>query len=89
MAYLAQRFVFYLPVLRQQSGAMLKMRIRQKGGFILHFDGTCEGAIPHLVSAIDKVISFVLANVKIPGESKEQVVPLLQQIREQYGAPGP
>ena len=87
VAYLAQRFIFYLSVLHQQSGAMLTMRIRQKGGYILHIDGTCEGASPHLVSAIDEVSSFVLANVKIPSESKEQVVPFLQQIREQYGDP--
>ena len=87
VAYLAQKFIFYLSVLHQQAGAMLKMRIRQKGGYILHIDGTCEGASPHLVSAIDEVSNFVLANVKIPSESKEQVVPFLQQIRKQYGEP--
>jgi hypothetical protein len=40
-----------------------------------------------LVSAIDEVSNFVLANVKIPSESKEQVIPFLQQIRNQYGQP--
>lgn len=87
VAYLAQKFIFYLSVLHQQAGAMLKMRIRQKGGYILHIDGTCEGASPHLVSAIDEVSNFVLANVKIPSESKEQLVPFVQQIRKQYGEP--
>ena len=87
VAYLAQRFIAYLSIIHQQSTSMLKMHITGKGGYILHVDGTCEGDSPHLISAIDEVSNFVLANVKVPGESKEQLVPFLDQIKKQYGQP--
>jgi len=87
VAYLAQRFIVYLSILHQQSASLLKRHIIEKGGYILHVDGTCDGDSPHLISAIDEVSNFVLANVKVPGESKEQVVPFLKEIKEQYGDP--
>ncbi len=87
VAYLAQRFIIYLSILHQQSASLLKMHIIEKGGYILHVDGTCDGDSPHLVSAIDEVSNFVLANVKVPGESKDQLVGFLKEIKEQYGDP--
>lgn len=87
VAYLAQKFIIYLSILHQQAGSILKRKLNQNGGYILHIDGTSEGASPHLISAIDEVSNFVLANVKVPGEKKEQVVPFLKEIKEYYGEP--
>jgi len=87
VAYLAQKFIIYLSILHQEAGVRLKMHLEQNGGYILHIDGTSEGASPHLISALDEISNFVLANVKVPGESKEQVVPFLKEIKEQYGDP--
>jgi transposase-like protein len=87
VAYLAQKFIIYLSILHKQARIKLKELIQKKGGYILHIDGTSEGASPHLISAIDEISNFVLANVKVPGESKEQVVPFLKEISEQYGSP--
>lgn len=87
VAYLAQKFIIYLSILHQQAGKMLKIQILQNGGYILHIDGTSEGASPHLITTIDEVSNFVLANVKVPSEKTEQVVPFLKNIKEQYGNP--
>jgi uncharacterized protein YbaR (Trm112 family) len=87
VAYLAQKFIIYLSILHGQAGEMLKIRILQNGGYILHIDGTCEGASPHLVTAIDEVTHFVLANVKVPSEKAEQITPFLKSMKEQYGNP--
>lgn len=87
VAYLAQKFIIYLSILHGQAGEMLKIRILQNGGYILHIDGTCEGASPHLITAIDEVTNFVLANVKVPSEKAEQVTPFLKSMKEQYGNP--
>jgi len=76
-----------LSILHKQARIKLKEQIQRKGGYILHIDGTSEGASPHLVSAIDEISNFVLANVKVPGESKEQVIAFLKEISEQYGCP--
>lgn len=87
VAYLSQKFIIYLSILHQQAGETLKMQILQNGGYILHIDGTSEGASPHLITAIDEITNFVLANVKVPSEKTEQVVPFLKDIKEQYGNP--
>ena len=87
VAYLAQKFIIYLSIIHYEAGLKLKMQIHNNGGYILHIDGTSEGASPHLISAIDEISNFILANVKVPGESKEQVVPFLKEIKKQYGDP--
>ena len=87
VAYLAQKFIIYLSILHYQAGLKLKMQMHNKGGYILHVDGTSEGTSPHLVTAIDEVSNFILANAKVPAESKEQIVPFLKEIKNQYGDP--
>ncbi len=84
---LAQRFIVYLSLLHQQCRPMISMHMLQKGGYILHIDGTCQGASPHLITAMDEVSNFVLANAKIPSESKEEIIPFLMHIKGQYGKP--
>ena len=87
VAYLAQKFIIYLSILHKEARIKLKEQIQKKGGYILHVDGTSEEASPHLISAIDEISNFVLANIKVPSESKEQIVPFLKEIKEQYGGP--
>jgi hypothetical protein len=87
VAYLAQKFIIYLSIIHYQAGLKLKMQMHNNGGYILHVDGTSEGASPHLISAIDEASNFILANVKVPSESKEQIVPFLKEIKNQYGSP--
>jgi len=87
VAYLAQKFIIYLSILHYQAELKLKMQMHNNEGYILHVDGTSEGASPHLITAIDEVSNFMLANVKVPAESKEQIVPFLKEIKNQYGNP--
>ncbi|MBD3273639.1 transposase [Candidatus Dependentiae bacterium] len=87
VAYLAQKFITYLSIQHQQSSLKFKKQIQQNGGYILHIDGTSQGESPHLISAIDEVSNFVLANVKVPSESNEHIAPFLKEIKHQYGRP--
>jgi hypothetical protein len=87
VAYLAQKFIIYLSIIHCEAGLKLKMQMHNNGGYILHVDGTSEGASPHLITAIDEVSNFILANVKVPAESNEQIVPFLKDIKNQYGSP--
>lgn len=59
VAYLAQKFIIYLSIIHYEAGLKLKMQINHNGGYILHVDGTSEGASPHLISAIDEVSNFI------------------------------
>ncbi len=47
VAYLAQKFAIYLSTLHQESWLKLEIQIQHNGGYILHIDGTSEGASPH------------------------------------------
>jgi hypothetical protein len=58
-----------------------------KGGYILHLDGTCEGDSPHLFSCIDAVSDIVLGNRKMPTESSDTIIPLLNRFKSNYGPP--
>jgi hypothetical protein len=58
-----------------------------RGGYILHLDGTCEGASPHLMTGLDEISGIVLHNLKIPSESADNIIPLLERIKEEYGTP--
>ena len=87
VSYLAKKFIIYLALAHKQIAPNIKKAIEDKGGYILHLDGTCEAGSPHLISALDGISDFVLANVKIPTENAQKIIPLLQNVKENYDQP--
>lgn len=88
VGYLAKKFIVYLSVLHKNSYVKLKERMQKKGGYILHIDGTNEGGSPHLISALDEISKFVLANVKIPTENAKDIAGfLLEKVKRKFGSP--
>ena len=59
----------------------------QRGGYILHLDGTCEGDSPHLISGLDGISEIVLDNIKLPSENGKQLTPFLENIKRGFGKP--
>lgn len=87
VGYLAKKFVAYLSVLHKNNEAEIKRYIQEKGGYILHVDGTNDGGSPHLISALDEISGFTLANAKIPTESEDGIVGLLRDIKKRFADP--
>lgn len=87
VGYLGKKFVVYLALTHRQSAPRLKQAMREKGGYILHLDGTCEGHGPMLMSSLDSISDIVLGNVKVPSEKAEQIIPFLEEIKRRYGVP--
>jgi hypothetical protein len=87
ISFLGKRFIVYLMLAHQASHEALKHHMDLKGGYILHMDGTCEGDSPHLFSCIDGLSSIVLGNRKMPTEDSQYIIPLLQQLKSDYGMP--
>ena len=87
VGYLSGEFVVYLALAHKNKENMIKAHMQMNGGYILHLDGTNEGDSPHLISALDELSQFVLANIKVPSESAEQIIPLLQEMKSKYGNP--
>lgn len=87
VSFLGKRFIVYLMLAHQASHEELKHHMNLKGGYILHMDGTCEGDSPHLFSCIDGLSNIVLGNRKMPTEDSQYIIPLLQQLKSDYGMP--
>jgi transposase-like protein len=88
VGYLAKKFIVHLSVLHKNSGDKIKECMQTKGGYILHIDGTCEGGSPHLISALDEISKFVLANIKIPTENADDIAGLLlKKVKKRFGKP--
>jgi len=87
VSFLGKRFIVYLMLAHQACHEELKHHMDLKGGYILHMDGTCEGDSPHLFSCIDGLSSIVLGNRKMPTEDSQYIIPLLQQLKSDYGMP--
>ena len=87
IAFLARKFVVYLGILHRSIERKTKNHMRMNGGYILHLDGTCDGASPHLISVLDGITEIVLDNDKVPSENAESLIPFLQGIKRAYGVP--
>ena len=87
ISYLGRKFIIYLAFVHHESRNKIKDSMKKNGGFILHFDGTCDGNSPHLFSALDSISNIVLENIKLPSEKKELLVPFFSQLKELYGSP--
>ena len=84
---LGRKFIIYLAIAHRESHGKIKVTMEQKGGYVLHIDGTCESDSPMLFCGIDGISELILENVKIPSEKKELIVPFLEKIKNQYGNP--
>jgi len=87
IAVLAKKFVLYLKSLHLSVQRKTKKYMGMNGGYILHLDGTCEGASPHLLSVLDGITEIVLDNKKLLTENSEDLIPFLEGIKKAYGVP--
>ena len=85
--YLGRKFITYLAVAHRQATPRIRQKMEMAGGYILHLDATHEADAPALMSGIDSLSRFVLANVKIPSEKADYIIPFLQQVQSSYGKP--
>jgi hypothetical protein len=84
---LSKRFIIYLAIAHRQCRPLLRKAMAQRGGYILHLDGTSEDDSPHLMSVIDGMSELVLGNARLPSENAKQIIPFLRNIKRLYGSP--
>lgn len=85
--YLGRKFVAYLALGHRQASPRIRQAMQLGGGYILHLDATHEGSAPALMTGIDSLSKIVLANVKLPSEHAEHIIPFLRKIKNDYGSP--
>lgn len=87
VSYLGRKFIIYLALAHRQSRSILREFLTDRGGYILHVDGTCEGDSPNLFCGLDGLSELVLDTVKISSEKKDELIPFFRSIKKQYGEP--
>lgn len=87
VSYLGRKFIICLALAHRQSQPILKEYLADRGGYILHVDGTCEGDSPNLFCGLDGISELVLDAVKISSEKKDQLIPFFRGIKDRFGDP--
>lgn len=87
IGFLGKKFIAYLAIAHRQAQQRLNQLMFNRGGYILHIDGTCEGGSPHLFTGMDGIAQIVLDNIKLPSEKAESIIPFLEGLKKQYGNP--
>jgi len=85
--YLGRKFILYLARAHRQAIPRIRETVALSGGYILHLDATHAGDAPALMTGLDSLSKIVLANIKIPSEHSDHIVPFLEEIKETYGTP--
>jgi hypothetical protein len=85
--YLGRKFIMYLAIGHRKATPRIRQAMKLAGGYILHLDATHEGDCPALMTGIDGLSKFVLANVKLPSEHADHIVPFLRKLQADYGPP--
>ena len=85
--YLGRKFVTYLALGHRQATPQIRHAMRMTGGYVLHLDATHEGDCPTLMTGMDSLSKFVLANVKLPSEHADHIIPFLRKLQTDYGPP--
>lgn len=84
---LSQKFVTYVQIVHQESLQLLRAAMQQRGGYILHVDGTCEEGSGVLLVCLDSLSEQVLESRRIGSENHQEVTQVLQDVRRNWGIP--
>jgi len=87
IGYLGRKFIIFLAAAHRLATPKIRQKMAMAGGYILHLDATHDGDSAALMTGIDSLSKFVLANVKIPTEHADHIIPFLEKIVADYGVP--
>ena len=87
IAYLGRKFITFLAAAHHRATPKIRKAMKLSGGYILHLDATHEGDAPALMTGMDSLSKIVLANVKLPSEHADHIIPFLRKVLDDYGTP--
>ena len=87
IGYLGRKFIMFLAIGHGQATPRIRQAMDLEGGYVLHLDATHDGDAPVLMTSMDSLSKFVLANVKLPSEDSVGIAAFLRKIKESYGTP--
>ncbi len=87
ITHLGRKFISYLAFGHRLAMPRIRQKMKLSGGYVLHLDATHEGDSPALMTGLDGLSKMVLANVKVPSENADHIVPFLKELKKNYGIP--
>ena len=84
---LAHQFIDYFSAVHYAKANDIDQFIKSNGGYVAHFDGTCEAGTGVLFSAIDEVSKIVLLTTRMPSENLDEVKRFFNKCKNLYGNP--
>jgi hypothetical protein len=84
---LANRFLDYLAAAHYANVRDIRQMLNDNGGYVGHFDGTCEVGTDILFTAIDEISGIVLLTRRIPTENVKDIKEFLKKCRKFFGNP--
>jgi hypothetical protein len=87
VSHLGRRFILRLALAHREAVPGIRQAMELNGGYVLHVDATHEAEAPALMSGMDGLSEIVLANVKVPSESADNVSPFLERVKKDFGTP--
>lgn len=85
--YLGRKFISYLAMSHHQATPRIRQVMKLSGGYVLHLDAMHDDNAPALMTGMDSLSNIVLANVKLPSEHADHIVPFLRRLKGDYGSP--
>ena len=87
IGHLGRKFITCLAMAHHRATPRIRRAMTLKGGYILHLDATHDGDAPALMTGMDSLSQIVLANVKVPSEHADHIIPFLRRLAADYGTP--
>lgn len=87
ITYLGHKFITYLSAAHRLAIPRIRETMKLAGGYILHLDATHDEDAPALMTGMDGLSDIVLANVKVPSEHADHIIPFLRKLKADYGTP--
>jgi len=84
---LADRFLDYFAAVHYAKASVIGQMLNDSGGYVSHFDGTCEVGTDIFFTAIDEISGIVLLTSRMPTENINDIKDLLKECRKLFGVP--
>ena len=85
--YLGRKYITYLALAHRRATPRIRHAMELAGGYVLHLDATHDGDAPALMTGMDSLSEIVLANIKVPSEHSDHIIPFLRKLQASYGNP--
>jgi len=84
---IADYFLDYFAAVHYAKAKAIRQMLNEQGGYIGHFDGTCEGGTDILFTAIDEISGIVLLTSRMPTENVNDIKHFFVKCRKLFGVP--